>query len=248
MKDGFGPPRYRSLVRSGDLVSFRVREKESDLLIRAERDLSIPARGILRAERRDLESYLLRHPDFTASLLPLGALSDAPLIVRMMAAAGNLCGVGPFAAVAGAVAQRVGEGLRSLSAEVIVENGGDLYLALKKEKTVGLFAGENHPLTGKFGMLVRPGDSPLGIASSSGLIGPSLSWGKAAAAVVIASDAALADAAATALANRLYSSEESVWSRAAAFLETIPGIRGTLSILEDRVQVWGSVELVETIC
>jgi len=245
-KEGYGPPRYRSLVRSSDLISVRVREKESDLLVRGARDLSAPAREILRAERSALEGYIRRHPEFSASLLPLGELPGAPPVVRAMAAAARRCGVGPLAAVAGALAQRVGEGIRPLSPEAIVENGGDLFLAVKKERVVGLFAGVENPLTGKVGILVRPSDSPLGVAASSGRIGPSLSWGRADLAIVLADDAALADAAATAFANRLYSRQNGVWEKAAAFLGKIRGVRGSVAIMGDRVQIWGRVEVVET--
>ena len=244
--EGFGPPRYRALVRSPDLVSVRVREKETDLMVRGERDLSAAALDSLRSERAALDDYLRGHPEFGSSLLPLGQRPSAPPVARAMAAAAALCGVGPLAAVAGALARRVGEALRPLSAEVIVENGGDNYLALTKERTVAVFAGEGHPLTGRLGLLVRPGDSPLGIAASSGRIGPSLSWGRAAAAVVAAESAELADAAATALGNRLTADEEGAWERAAGFLASIPGLRGSVAIVGERVQVWGRVELVET--
>ena len=110
------------------LVTFEVVHGETDLQVSAVRDLTHEAVVIVAALRADLEGYIGSHPRFAESFVPVEADADAPEIVRAMAAAGLAAGVGPMAAVAGAVAERVARALSAYSAEVIVENGGDLYI------------------------------------------------------------------------------------------------------------------------
>ncbi len=119
-----------------------------------------------------------------------------------MAAAAQTAGVGPMAAVAGAIAECVGRELLEFSPEVIVENGGDIFLKVSHRRTVGIFAGDS-PLTGRIGIQIEARDTPLGVCTSSGTVGHSLSFGRADAVVVLAPAAALADAAATAIGNRV---------------------------------------------
>ena len=117
--------------------------------------------------------------------------------MKQMIEAGQKAGVGPMAAVAGAIAECVGRELLAFSPEIIIENGGDIYLKCLKKRVVGIFAGKS-PLTGKIGLEIDAKDTPLGVCTSSGTVSHSLSFGKADAAVAIAPSATLADAAATA--------------------------------------------------
>jgi ApbE superfamily uncharacterized protein (UPF0280 family) len=147
-----------------------------------------------------------------------------------------------MAAVAGAIAEYVGNQLRALSPEVIVENGGDIYLSVQRDITVGIFAGSS-PLSQRIGLRIRPETTPLGIGTSSGTVGHSLSFGKADAATVLAPSATLADAAATALGNMVSTKDD-----IAAALEKvhhIPGITGALIILGDALGAWGELDIVE---
>ena len=105
-----------------------------------------------------------------------------------------------MASVAGAMAEAFQETSLESSTEVIVENGGDIYLATSRERVIGIYAGTS-PLSIKLGIAISPEDSPLGICTSSGTVGPSLSFGKADAVCVLSKSAALADAAATAVGN-----------------------------------------------
>lgn len=245
LKDGLTQPHYRSLTGGSDLVRSHVRQKQSNLLIKGVEDLTVPARAALKRCRRDLEDYFKRFPTFRDSMFPQNAETGAPFIIREMAEAARICGVGPMAAVAGAVAGCVGRQLEVLSPEIIVENGGDIYIKCRRERIIAIYPGKNHPFWGKIGLLIKPEDTPLGVATSSGSVGPSLSWGKTDAAVVTAQSSALADAAATALANRLYSAEKSAWERAENFLQRTKGLIGSVVILGDKTMVWGEVELVK---
>ena len=223
----------------------RLREEESDLLISAEANYSSTALSLLRNVRHALRGYIEKNPDFTESLLPLTPTPDMPPVVMSMCRAARRCGVGPMAAVAGAIADFVGQGLAGFSPEIIVENGGDVYLHPTRERIVGLYAGEENPISSRLGLLCRPRGRPWGIASSSGTLGRSLSFGKADLVVTIAEETALADAAATAIANRVYDSSATVRSIAITFARSIKDLEGCLIIFHNTLEIWGNVELVE---
>ena len=239
------PEKYRSLITATDLISTRVRIKESDLLIRAERECSGSAREALARYREEIEDYLAIHPGFKESLLPIAATHNAPPIIIAMTRAALLCGVGPMAAVAGALAYFVGRELKSISSEVIVENGGDIYLESQRERTIAVYSGNNAGPAEKIGIKIKPGEMPVGVAASSGRLGCSLSWGISDAAVVLASEPILADA--TALANRIYSDEPAVLKSAGNFVLKIPGIIGYLIICGKLISVGGTVDIVAAV-
>lgn len=232
---------YRRLVKSDDLVLFEVMVKETDLLIRARKDLFKEARESVLKYRQQLEAYIRLHPMFRTSLVPLEEDEFAPEIARTMIQASRRAGVGPMAAVAGAVAEAVGRDLLQISDEVIVENGGDIYLSTSKERTIGLFAGRS-PLSLKVGVLVRPETSPLGICTSSGTVGPSLSFGKADAVCVLSDSAALADAAATSIGNVVR--DENDIERGLRRGREIEGVWGIAIVVGDKMGVWGNVRLI----
>jgi ApbE superfamily uncharacterized protein (UPF0280 family) len=233
---------YRVACRQQGLVAFTARVKETDLWIRAERDLTQEAVDSILAHRRGLEAYISGNPDFLHSLVPLPQDDLAPPLARKMIWAGQQAGVGPMAAVAGAVAEAVAVDLMRHSPQVAVENGGDTFLALSEDVTVGLWAGKS-PLSGKVGLAISAASMPLSVCTSSATVGHSLSLGRADAATIVAKDAALADAAATALGNRAGSRGE--LAAALKWVQTVPGVLGALIILDDRLAAWGEIELVE---
>ncbi|MGE5379569.1 MAG: UPF0280 family protein [Methylocystaceae bacterium] len=237
---------YRSWQRSAELAYFVARVKESDLAIAVDKikearlDLKQVEKQLIRL-RADIETYAELVPEFIAALSPLPLTNHAPEIVKRMLLAGQQAGVGPMAAVAGTVAEMVGEDLINQGfRNVIIENGGDLFLASETERTVAVFAGSS-PFTGKVGIIIR-GGFPLGVCTSSGTVGPSLSFGQADASIIIAETAALADAAATAAGNLV--KDVSRLETAVNFACSIPGVRGALMILGDKMAARGSVELV----
>jgi len=193
---------YRTWISPGGLRRFRVIRNESDMSIRAERDLSTEACGHLARVRSDIEAYIARHRSFGDSLVPVDVDRDAPQVVKVMAAASSKWGVGPMAAVAGAVAEAVGRELSALSATLIVENGGDIYLRGREPMNCALYAGDDSPFSGRAGFTLHAPEG-AGVCTSSGVVGHSLSFGRAGAVTVIADDCAEADAAATAIANRI---------------------------------------------
>ena len=233
---------YRNLVKTDDLVTFEVIVKETDLLIRAERDISRETRESVLKYRHQIETYIERNPPFQGSLSPLLDDPYAPGIIREMIRTSQAAQVGPMAAVAGAMAESVSRDLLELSQEVIVENGGDIYLATSRERTIGIYAGAS-PLSLKLGIVIQPEDSPLGICTSSGTVGHSLSFGKADAVCILSKSAALADAAATAVGNMVQEGKEI--DQALEKGKKIEGVLGTLIIVGEKVGVWGDIKLTK---
>lgn len=233
---------YRDFSGNRRWVAFPVVSGETDLFIKADRDLSEQAREAVLRCRAEIEGYMAGRPAFRASLVPLDPDSQAPRIVQDMLQAAGRVSVGPMAAVAGAIAEHVGTVLRDFSEEVIVENGGDIYLALRHPAVVGLFAGPS-PLNMRLGIRVPADATPCGICTSSGTVGPSLSFGNADAVTVWAPSTALADATATYLGNLVGSPGdiEPALQRA----REIADIRAVVIVAGGRIGVWGPLDLVQ---
>lgn len=232
---------YRQRIRLPHLTAFRVLVKETDLWICATLPLKDQALAATLKARGYIETYIGMHPGFQNTLVPWPDTGPAPLIVRRMIEAGRLAGVGPMAAVAGAVAESVGRDLLLLSDEVMVENGGDMFIRLNRPFTCAIDAGPS-PLSFRFGLRLDGGGEPLGVCTSSATFGHSLSFGKADAVCVVSSSCALADAAATAICNRV--KEPKHLEKAIHEGKDIPGVRAVAVILGDKAGFWGNAELV----
>jgi ApbE superfamily uncharacterized protein (UPF0280 family) len=242
-KEGYQPRTYRHWVEGKDLIAFNVMFKETDLYIRASSNLQRKARRLVLKYRQQLEQYIEKNPEFQTSLKPLSIPTNAPHIVLDMLKAGQKTNVGPMAAVAGAIAEYVGRELLEFSPEIVVENGGDIFLKIIRKRVVGIHAG-NSALTGKLGLEIIPEETPLGVCTSSGTLGHSLSFGKADAVVTVANSATLADAAATAICNRVKSPDDI--GDAIEFGRGIVGLKGIIIIIGSAIGVWGDVKLCET--
>lgn len=233
---------YRRVFNGGDLVYFTKKVEQTDLCIGATTNLSQQAEASIVKYRQQVEEYIRKQPVFLNSLKPVKPLDDAPLIVKHMCQASELTGVGPMAAIAGAISLYVANDLKKYSKELIVENGGDIYISGTKERIIGVYAGDSR-LSGKIGIKLGPKQLPMSICTSSGTVGHSLSFGKADAVVTLSTDACLADAAATAIGNMVKSSRDIDLSLKKA--QNIEGVAGVVIIIEDKLGVWGKVELVK---
>jgi len=233
---------YRRWVKSEGLVTFEVKELETDLLICAGKNLENKARESVLNYREDLRSYIRKNKDFFTSLEPLDVETDAPRIVKAMADAGKKASVGPMAAVAGAIAEFVGRDLLTYTGEVIVENGGDIFIKTKIKRILGIYAGENSPFSGKLALEISPSEEGLGVCTSSGTVSHSLSFGRADAALIISQDTALADATATAMGNVVKNKD--CIEKGIDLARSIDGVRGALVIIGDKLGSWGEIKLV----
>jgi ApbE superfamily uncharacterized protein (UPF0280 family) len=190
-------------------------------------------------QRALLETYLRRHPLFGTSYSPVEPLGDAPDVAVRMARAASAAGVGPMAAVAGTMAQLAAEaGLAAGAEEAIVDNGGDIYLATSASVSIGLHTGTAR-VGDRLAFVLQPHQTPVAVCSSSGTMGHSDSLGTCDLATIVAADAAVADAAATATANlvRQAGDVDAALQHAAA----IEGIRGVLIVKDDRVGLAGNL-------
>jgi len=219
------------------LIKVRQRFKESNILFQSDRAEAIDtAIEAVRHHRLELETYIRLHPGFAEALQPITVESVAPLIVRRMADATAKADVGPMAAVAGALADLAVEAMvRAGSRVSIVENGGEVSAVSQEPFTVGLYAG--HSALGQdLGFRINPSDCPIGIGTSSATVSHAFSFGEADAATVFADNAALADAAATAICNAVVG--EDVAASIELGLEVarrLPFIRGVLIVRGDYV-------------
>jgi len=237
----YEPRTYRRRVAPAGLTTFQAVVRETDLHIAAERDLAVEATALVARVREDLEGHIAKDPRFAESFVPHPVGPDAPDIVRAMAAAAEAAGVGPMAAVAGAMAEHVARGLAAFSAEVIVENGGDIFMIGATDRVVALHAGGS-PLSGRVGIVIQADMQPCAVCTSSATVGPSISLGRADAACVIANSGALADAAASALGNRVHSATDV--QPAMETVKAIEGVLGLVVVLGETLGAWGRARLV----
>jgi ApbE superfamily uncharacterized protein (UPF0280 family) len=233
---------YRSLAVRRGLVAFHVRHKETDLHIQAGRDLEREVSKWVLEARLAVETYVRSHPGFLESYVPLKPDPFAPPIVGDMLQASQAAGVGPMAAVAGAVAEYVGRRCAQVTGggEVIVENGGDIYAHVLSPMVSAIWAGDS-PLCGKIGIALDSTGGPAGICTSSGTVGHSRSLGKADAVTIVAGSTALADAVATAIGN-LIRTEKDI-DKGLEAIGRIPGLLGGVIIKGKRLGAWGQIQL-----
>lgn len=199
--------------------------------------------GTVVEERRRLERYIGRHPEFLTSLVPVALLDDPPEAAIRMAAAAELTGLGPMAAVAGTLAQMGVEAAMAAGCrEAIVENGGDIFIHSDREVTIGLYAGDN-AIGSRLALRIDPADLPMALCSSSSKMGHSLSLGQCDLGTVVAKDGALADAAVTLVCNLI--KHERDLTPALDRVGAIPGIDGILAVKNGKIGLWGRLpELV----
>jgi ApbE superfamily uncharacterized protein (UPF0280 family) len=237
----YKPRSYRKWTKADDLIYFEVAEKETDLAVYADSDLKEKVRETVLRLRRDLESYIKADPDFFFSLEPHELKSGAPEIARTMAEAAKKSGVGPMAAVAGAFSEFVGRELLKSSKQVIIENGGDIFIRSLVPRTIGIYAGEESPFTGRLAIQIEDSKFGIGVCTSSGTVSHSLSFGKTDATLIISDSAVLADAAATAAGNAVKSKDDIEKGIEAAM--SIDGVRGVLIIVGDKMGTRGEIKL-----
>jgi len=152
--------------------------------------------------RADLSSYIAQNPDFLHSFNPIPSNDEnLPLIVSKMYESSSLCEVGPMACVAGTISEMSLDYLMDMNSKnSIVENGGDIALVNDRTVLCGIYS-ENEILGNGIAFKITERKSPLGICTSSGKIGHSISFGASDSVTVISNSASVADGLATRIAN-----------------------------------------------
>jgi uncharacterized protein len=239
----FEPRWYRRMMEGERFTSFQVTHFETDLWIGVDPysfHNSMPefVLNTIKDIRIALEHYILQYPAFRHSLTPLPYDPKAPSYANSMITATRKSGTGPFSAVAGMFAQEIGKALIETYRvnEVIVENGGDLFIYVKNDLEVAIYAG-NSPLSNKIAVVIPASESPVGLCTSSATVGPSLSLGNTDATMIACSDAALADAFATRFGNEVKTAGDI--NNALTLSEQFPEISSILIIMDDRFGIKG---------
>ena len=226
---------FRSVYRETDLWIAVDTESYSETTVNYTSDR-------IRYYRNILDKYIRNHPEFRDSLVPVETGKNTHRIIREMSGAARKAGTGPMSAVAGAIAEFICKDLckESGASEVIIENGGDIFLKLKNQATISVYAG-NSPLSGKIRLVIKPEDTPLSVCTSSGTTGHSLSFGNADACTIACRSGALADAYATAFCNEVKDK-----TLAGPVTEKAIGTAGILAVViikDDKVSMGGSIEI-----
>jgi uncharacterized protein len=244
---GFQPRTYRPQFNSVRFQSFEAKYLETDLWIGInpssfKEEMKAIVCDKIKELRTRLDEYILSEPFFKKSLKPFQPSENAPGEAKEMAAATEKAGVGPMAAVAGLFAREIGETLlQNFSVEeMVIENGGDIFVLLKNELVLSVFAGDS-PLSERIGLVIPSETGKIGICTSAGTVGPSLSFGKADAVVVICEDAVLADAFATAFGNKVKTPNDV--EKVINLSEKYPEILSLLIICEDKIGIKGDFEM-----
>ncbi len=232
---------YRNWIKAKDLYLAQIMEKETDLEILTDKPIDRDfVAGKIRLYRWGIEGYINKDRRFLTTLKPLEVELNAPAIVKEMAGQSKKANVGPMATVAGAVAEFLGRDLlKKGHKEVIVENGGDIFLEIRKARIIGIYSG-GAKLWQSLSLKIKPEDTPMGICTSSGTVGHSLSFGCADSVVILSKKAALADAVATATANRVQSRKD--LQNALGFAKSVKGVLGAVIIIKNHLVSWGKVE------
>jgi uncharacterized protein len=239
----FEPRWYRQMMEGNRFVSFQVTYKETDLWVGIDPKSFNPSIPSFIAEkikdiRSVIENYGALNPEFMTTLVPLPDNKNAHSFVQEMIEATQKSETGPMSAIAGLFAQKIGEevvqkyGIK----EIIIENGGDIYLKIQEELEVSVYAG-NSPLSNNIALVIPPEYSPLGICTSSGTVGHSLSFGKADAAVICCRSAVLADAFATRFGNEVKTPSDI--NNALSLSDKHPEILSTIIIIDDKIGIKG---------
>jgi uncharacterized protein len=243
----YEPRTYRQQFNSNRFYSFLTVFRETDLWIGINHNSYNPEMKNVAFQkvvslRNRLDEYIRGNPEFQKSLIPITPGALAPPEAIEMATRTFSAGVGPMASVAGLFAQEVGnEIMRNFNVEeLVIENGGDIFLLLKEDLVLSVFAGKS-PLSEKIGVVIPAIETPLGVCTSAGTVGPSLSFGKADAVMVACKNTALADAWATSLGNRIKSAMDI--ENTLDFSEKFPEILSLVIICEGKVGIRGNFEV-----
>lgn len=232
---------YRDWVKDKKLHITQIIAKETDIRITADKEIDrhfVEER--VGSYRWDIERYIERDHRFLTSLRPLSVELNSPSIIKEMADKSKEANVGPMSTVAGAICEFLGRDLLKKGyKDVIIENGGDIFLKTRKVRLVGIYSGRSK-LWNNLCLKIRPKETPLGICTSSGTIGHSLSFGQADSVVILSKSVSLADAVATATCNRINFKQD--LQKALDFARKIKGILGVVIILKNNLVSWGKIE------
>lgn len=227
---------YRRIVNYTLPYFTEIKYKFTDILILSDKKLK--EKEILNEIKKiyeEIEKYSLKKPLFLSSLKPIYD-KNPPSFLKEIFLYSEKTGLGPLAGIAGFFSKEIAEFIKDKfnPENLIIENGGDIYLKRKEESKILIYAG-NSPLSMRIGFKIPEGE--YGIATSSKTVGHSISFGNADAVTVISKDPIISDFYATYFGN-IVKDEEDI-ERALKIARKEREIKGTIIILRDRIGIYG---------
>ncbi|NLA48004.1 MAG: UPF0280 family protein [Bacteroidales bacterium] len=241
----YQPRLYRQNMGNDRWQVFKSLYLETDLWVAVSGEYSVKdvqayTSQRIKYYRNILENHIRRQPGFRTSLVPVFVIADVEPVIAEMYRASSAAFTGPMSAVAGAMAQFVCNDLihEFNLVEVVVENGGDIFLKLEAEATISVYAGSSS-LSEKISLLLKPEDTPLSVCTSSATVGHAFSLGRADACMIACRSGALADAYATQFCNKVKSKDQVLEITETALKE--PEILSAVIIMDDMVGLGGKL-------
>lgn len=234
---------YRSIIQGADYEKFEVNVEETNLLVIAKRNLEKQIQEEVIRQREILKNFIKENPEFLFSFSPI-IVESKHEIIKLMSKSSVYTKTGPMASVAGAIAEIIGRKFLNLSEELIIENGGDIFLKANRDIIVGIYAG-NSPYSMKIGIKLKKRETPYGVATSSGTVGHSISFGDADAVTIVSFSSAFSDGSATYFGNLIKGKidKELILKE----LRNFPFIEGVVIIRKKEIFLWGNIEIVSLI-
>lgn len=241
------PRFYREQMNGGRFKSFTCKYLETDIWVGVDegsyrREMKNFVIDVIKKLRNEIEEFMYRDKRFRDSISPYDCTAEYEGIVKEMFRSACRAGVGPMASVAGAFAREVGNALESeyRTKEVLVENGGDIYLKIMEPAVMSIYAGESE-FSNRIGLKIKPDNKFLGVCTSSSTVGHSLSYGMADAVVVICRDVILADAYATSYCNEVKKEEDI--ERILLESKKVDEILGMVVVMNEKMGIRGKYEV-----
>lgn len=233
---------YRNKIKSREKYNWQITFRFSDLLVSCNKNVSSKIVQLVKEIYGLLDSVIREEPSFQKSLSPVKIKENHPPVIKKMCLKSALFNVGPMAAVAGAVCDYIASGLNNCCERLIIENGGDIYIRSTRDVDVGVYL-KNKNFKDTINIKIKAKSTPCGLCSSSGAFGHSLSLGKSDLVTVLSHSTISADAAATSIANRI--GDASDIGKIIEKYKEIKDINGILIVKDNKLGIWGNIELID---
>jgi ApbE superfamily uncharacterized protein (UPF0280 family) len=232
-----------------NICEFRIKIGETRALIKTDSiKAANSAINSIRYNRSELERYILKNPDFFKALKPIDIIQKSPEIIKRMTSASKSAGVGPMAAVAGAISDLAVDAMVEEDAKIaVVENGGEISANSETELNIGIISG-SPSISGRFGLKIRPDEMPLGICTTSATLSHALTFGEADAVTILAENAALGDAASTSICNEVKGKDvKKSIEKSLKLAKKIKGVLGAIIIQNGFIGTVGEIPQIISI-